>query len=147
MAYVTSSWVGPVGWDGVLSCRVVREDAGVALTVGTDLVHVPRLARSLARPSFVDRVFTPAEQTYCHARPDRFAGRWAAKEAVMKALGHGIGEVGMTEIEIVSGRSGAPELRLHGSAAEVARQAGWNEWAISISHQGEYAVATAIGQS
>ena len=119
----------------------------MAVTVGTDLVHVPRLARSLGRATFLDRAFTPAEQEFCAGRADRFAGRWAVKEAAMKALHHGLGEVAMTEIEVEREPSGAPILRLHGRAAALAAEAGWISWAVSIAHDGDYATAVVVAQT
>ena len=74
-------------------------------------------------------------------RPENFAGRWAAKEAVSKVLGLGVRGVGWREIEIVRLPTGAPTVRLHGRAATRAEQLGMGRIAVSISHEGEYAVA------
>ncbi|HEX6887865.1 MAG TPA: holo-ACP synthase [Candidatus Nanopelagicales bacterium] len=115
------------------------------VTVGIDLVHVPRMERLLRSQRTRERVFTPAEQLLCAEQAQRFAGRWAAKEAVMKALGQGIGELAPTEIEVLAGPSGAPALCLHGAAATTAADQGWETWQVSISHDGEYATAIAIG--
>jgi holo-[acyl-carrier protein] synthase len=117
------------------------------VTVGIDLVHVPRMERLLRSQRMRARVFTPAEQALCGEQAQRYAGRWAAKEAVMKALGQGIGELAPTEIEVLAGASGAPLLCLHGAAAAAAAEEGWETWQVSISHDGEYATAIAIAMA
>jgi holo-[acyl-carrier protein] synthase len=120
--------------------------SGGGITTGIDLVHVPRIARSVTRSArtFLDRAFTPAEQEVCAGDPARLAGRWAAKEAVLKALGRGIGEIPMTDIEVLRAASGAPVLHLAGRAAAAAQAGGWGHWSVSISHDGEYATAVAV---
>jgi holo-[acyl-carrier protein] synthase len=112
----------------------------VALGVGIDLIEIERVERALERrPRLADRLFTPAELAYARerARPGRhLAARFAAKEAVIKALGQGLP---MRQIEVVSGEP--PQLQLHGRAAEVAGDA---EIAISLTHSDESAAAIAI---
>jgi holo-[acyl-carrier protein] synthase len=112
----------------------------VALGVGIDLIEIERVERALERrPKLADRLFTPGELAYARerARPGRhLAARFAAKEAVIKALGRGVPP---REIEVVSGKP--PKLRLHGLAAEVAGDA---EIAISLTHSRESAAAVAI---
>jgi hypothetical protein len=78
-------------------------------------------------------------------RPENFAGRWAAKEAVSKVLGLGVRGVGWTEIEIERLPTGQPSVRLNGRAAARAEQLGMGRIAVSISHEAEYAVAVAFG--
>ena len=72
------------------------------------------------------------------------AGRFAAKEAVSKALGTGIGDITWKEIEILGDEQNAPTLTLHGSAQEKARQLGLQQWSVSISHSQNHAIATAV---
>jgi holo-[acyl-carrier protein] synthase len=112
----------------------------VALGVGIDLIEIERVERALERrPRLAERLFTPAELAYSRerARPGRhLAARFAAKEAVIKALGQG---VPLSQIEVVSGEP--PKLRLHGRAAEAA---GDTEIAISLTHSDETAAAVAI---
>ena len=112
----------------------------MALSVGIDLIEIDRVERALERrPRLAERLFTPAELAYARerARPGRhLAARFAAKEAVIKALGRG---VPLKEIEVVSGEP--PRLQLHGQAAEVA---GDTEIAISLTHSRESAAAVAI---
>jgi holo-[acyl-carrier protein] synthase len=116
--------------------------------VGTDLVDVDRFRRVLARtPGIAGRLFTVAEREYAEAANDpaeRFAVRFAAKEAVMKALGVGLGEIRMADIEVVRADSGQPSLRMHGSAAELADQMGVTNWHLSLSHTSQVAHAIAI---
>ena len=117
--------------------------------VGTDLVHVPRLEQVLARhPGFVQRVYTGAEIAYCqeHREPGpRFAARFAAKEAVLKALGTGLAR-GMRwqDVEIVAGPRREPRVVLHGMVAETARRLGVRDVQVSLSHTDEYALAFAV---
>lgn len=106
--------------------------------IGTDLVDIDRFRVALDRtPGIVDRVFTDGERAYALARRDpteRFAARFAAKEAVLKALGLGLGRVRFREIEVVRDLSGAPSLVLHGAAAIEARRRGVGHWLISMTH-------------
>jgi holo-[acyl-carrier protein] synthase len=112
----------------------------VALAVGIDLIEIDRVERALERrPRLAERLFTPAELAYAHkrARPGRhLAARFAAKEAVIKALGQGVPP---KEIEVISGEP--PRLQLHGQAAEVA---GETEIAISLTHSRDSAAAVAV---
>ncbi len=116
--------------------------------LGIDIVRVERIAGVLKRHPvrFPVRVLTDGEQEYVRARPENFAGRWAAKEAVSKVLGLGIRGIGWREIEIERLPTGAPTVRLHGSAAERAARMGIAAIAVSITHEREYAVAVAYGQ-
>lgn len=116
--------------------------------LGVDIVRVERIAKVMQRHPvrFPARVFTDAEQAYVRARTEQAAGRWAAKEAVSKVLGLGIRGIGWREIEIERLPTGAPIVRLHGSAAERAASIGIDAIAVSITHEREYAVAVAYGQ-
>lgn len=108
------------------------------MSIGTDLVDIDRMRSIIERrPRFVDRVFTESERSYCLARNDpaeRFAARFAAKEAVMKALGVGLGAVDFADVEVVRLESGKPELALRGRAEVLAVEAGIRSWLITISH-------------
>jgi holo-[acyl-carrier protein] synthase len=112
----------------------------MALGVGIDLIEIERVERALERrPRLADRLFTPEELAYSRgrARPGRhLAARFAAKEAVIKALGRGVPP---REIEVVSGEP--PRLRLHGRAAAAA---GGAEIAISLTHSRDTAAAVAV---
>jgi holo-[acyl-carrier protein] synthase len=121
----------------------------VVVAIGADLVDIDRLRAVIDRqPSFVDRVYTAAEREYCLRRNDpaeRFAARFAAKEAVLKALGTGLGGADFTDIEVVRRDSGEPELRLRGRAARRAEELGIGEWLITISHSDHLAQVFVAG--
>ena len=118
----------------------------MALRSGIDIVEIHRLdeINPAIRARFINRVFTPAEQALARGRTESLSGRFAAKEAVSKALGTGIGRVRWQDIEILRGPAGEPVLQLHGLAREVAAQLGLIEWSVSISHGRSHAVAVAV---
>jgi len=118
---------------------------------GIDLVENRRIAEMLDAHGdrFVERCFTEAERRYADAarqrRVERYAARFAVKEAVLKALGTGWRDgIAWTDIELVTLPSGAPTIRLSGRSAEVADALGVIEWSASVSHTSDYAVASAI---
>ncbi len=115
--------------------------------LGIDIIKVGRIRNTLKRfgRRFARRVLTEAEDRYVRDRPETFAGRWAAKEAVSKVLGLGVRGIGWTEIEIERLPTGQPNVRLHRRAAARAEQLGMGRIAVSISHEAEYAVAIAFG--
>jgi holo-[acyl-carrier protein] synthase len=119
------------------------------LTTGVDIIEIPRISAANERwgSRFLNRIFTPGEQAFSHGRAPQLAGRFAAKEATMKALGTGVRGVGWREIEVVRERGRAPTIRLHGRAAERARRLGITTFALSISHSRDYAVAFVVAQS
>ncbi len=114
------------------------------LAVGVDLVRVERIARLCQRrgEQLRGRLFTEREWNEAHGRPESLAARFAAKEAVAKAMGSGF-RAGLRwqEIEVCLDDLSAPRICLHGQAQEVAQRLGWREWALSLSHTGDYAVA------
>lgn len=117
--------------------------------VGVDIVEVARMERILWRtPHFKVRVFTPEERAYCDgsARPAaHYACRFAAREAVLKALGTGFAKgVGLSDVSVVHDRNGRPEARLSGGAARIAAERGVIEVAISLSFSGDFAIANAV---
>ena len=114
--------------------------------VGIDIIEVERIARGMARygPRFCDRFFTAREQEQCGGRAASLAGRFAVKEAVGKALGTGIGDIGWKEVEIVNDERGRPLLTLHGAAGRLAAERGLRQWAISLSHTATHAVGLAV---
>jgi holo-[acyl-carrier protein] synthase len=124
----------------------------VILGLGLDLVDIARMARILDGPPahaerFVARVFTPGERAYCDARvdrPTRYAARFAAKEAALKALGAPVG-LRLQELEVVRG-DGAPALVLSGAAAEAARRLGVARLHLSITHDGGTAAAVVVAE-
>lgn len=120
------------------------------LGIGTDITECDRVARMLEKhpDHFLPRVFTETEVRYCRAHRDpaeRFTGRWAAKEAVLKALGTGwIGGITWQDVEIVNESGGKPLVRLSGGAEKVAVETGIIEMLVSISHCKTHAVAFAV---
>jgi holo-[acyl-carrier protein] synthase len=119
--------------------------------IGVDLVENARIREMLDRwgPRLKDRVFLPAEQTYCETKacPERhYAGRFAVKESVTKAFGTGIGpHLGWLDVEVVRDEAtGAPSVRLSDRAREWAGERGVQEVLISLSHTRNYAVAEAV---
>jgi holo-[acyl-carrier protein] synthase len=115
--------------------------------LGIDIIKVERIRASIERfgQRFATRVLTPREQAYVRLRPETFAGRWAAKEAVSKVLGLGVRGIGWRDIEVERLPTGQPAVRLHGRAAARAEQLGMDRIALSISHESDYAVAIAFG--
>jgi holo-[acyl-carrier protein] synthase len=115
------------------------------LRTGIDLIEIDRLETISAslRQRFLNRVFTSRELQETAGSNPGLSGKFAAKEAVAKALGCGIGPVSWQEIEILHGSSGQPELTLHGSAVELAAKQELTGWSISISHSRTHAVAVA----
>ena len=115
--------------------------------LGIDIIKVDRIRETIARfgDRFAARVLTPAEAAYVRGRPETFAGRWAAKEAVSKVLGLGVRGVGWRDIEIVRLPTGQPSVHLSGRAQGRAEQLGMGRVAVSISHERDYAVAVAFG--
>jgi holo-[acyl-carrier protein] synthase len=113
------------------------------LRVGVDLVQISRIAGSIDTfgARFVDRVFTPSEAAYA-TTPERLAARFAAKEAVKKALE--LDGVSWRDIEVTRRASGACDVVLHGAARAAADAIGARELALSMSHEGDYATAMVV---
>ncbi len=118
----------------------------MTLRTGVDLLEISRLREAIDRHGerFLARIFTSTEREQCGENYPSLAARFAAKEAVAKALGTGLGDVSFTDIEIVRGENGEPNLKLYGKALEVANELKLTEWAISLSHTHEHAVASVV---
>lgn len=117
--------------------------------LGVDIVEISRMEAILSRsPRFAHRVFSDAERAYCedHHRPAvRYATHFAAKEAVLKALGTGFSNgIGFTDVEVAHDPHGKPVVRLHGRAEEIAKALGILEIPLSLSRTNDTAVANAI---
>ena len=118
--------------------------------IGVDIVETTRIQSSIERfgDRFLKRVFTPAEREYCSAMPfpaRHYAARFAAKEAVSKAFGTGIGaQIGWRGVEVRRKETGEPFIQLHGSAAALAASLGVRQALVSLSHSDNYSVANAI---
>jgi holo-[acyl-carrier protein] synthase len=115
--------------------------------LGIDIIKVDRIRAALDKfgERFSRRVLTDHERKYVRGRPETFAGRWAAKEAVSKVLGLGVRGIGWRDIEVQRLPTGQPSVRLHGRAAQRAEQLGMGRIALSITHESDYAVAIAFG--
>jgi len=120
----------------------------VRVRVGVDIVGVDRVRRLMAESSGVEEtVFTPTELAYCRGKrrgADHLAARFAGKEAVLKALGTGLGRrMRWLDVEIVPGARGRPLVHLHGAVAEYAKSNGVSDVEVSLSHS----VGLAVGQA
>ncbi|MCB0977964.1 MAG: holo-ACP synthase [Acidimicrobiales bacterium] len=120
----------------------------MVIGIGVDLVDVDRMRRALERtPGLVSRLFTEDERAYAEEARDpapRYAARFAAKEAVMKALEVGLGAFDWHDVEVVRTSSGAPRLRVIGAAADLASKAGVQHWKLTLSHTDSTAQAIAV---
>jgi holo-[acyl-carrier protein] synthase len=116
------------------------------LATGVDLIEIARIEEVIARHGkhYLERIYTPAELAQCGRRVESLAGRFAAKEAVAKALGCGIGDVGWKEIEVLGDEQNAPQLTLHGEALKKANALGLSTWSVSISHSQSHSVALVV---
>lgn len=116
--------------------------------VGCDIIEIERIARAIKRESFIRRVFTAKEAAYCQRRGQQaaasFAARFAAKEAVLKALGTGLREGSLQEIAVANDALGKPLVQLSGHFAALSRQLGVKNIQISLSHSRELATAYVI---
>jgi holo-[acyl-carrier protein] synthase len=118
----------------------------VILRTGVDLIEIDRIGEVIARHGkrYLERIYTPAELKQFGNVTESLAGRFAAKEAVAKALGCGIGEVHWKDIEVLGDEQNAPILKLYGTAEKKARALGLESWSISISHSMSQAVAFVV---
>ena len=119
---------------------------------GIDIVETARIKKLIEEHGqrFLDRCFTPDEQTYCRSNEKRYfehlAARFAAKEAVLKVLGTGWrGKIAWTDVEILKEVSGQPKIRLTGECLKIAGEMGIERWHVSLSHIETHATASAIG--
>lgn len=121
----------------------------MVVAIGADVIEIDRIRTVVSRqPKFVDRVFTPNEIEYCQKHRDpaeRYAVRFAAKEAVLKALGVGLGGADLTDIEVIRTASGKPELSISGRAQPLADSLGISSWLITLSHADTVAQAFVAG--
>ena len=117
---------------------------------GIDLVDFPRIEEMISRHSerFINRIFTSAEQAYADANKnsvEKYAGRFAAKEAILKLIGTGWrGKIAWTDIEILNNSSGQPLVTLDGEVKKIADKLGITQISISITHTANFAIASAV---
>lgn len=116
--------------------------------IGTDMVEIIRIQKAIEKnPRFLQKVYTEEEIRYCQRKKNpwqSFAARFAAKEAVSKAMGTGLGKIGLTDIEVKNHAAGQPQIVLYGNAKAFAQEHGLGRVHISLSHSEAYAIATAI---
>lgn len=116
--------------------------------MGTDLVEIDRFRLAMSRRArLAERLFSDEERAYATRYRDpvpRFAARFAAKEAVMKALGVGLGAFKLRDVEVMRRPSGAPEIALYSGAAELAQKRGVAAWQLSLTHSDSMAMAVAV---
>ncbi len=121
-----------------------------AIAHGIDLVDFPRIEEMLKRHKerFLEKVFTPGEQAYAEANKngtEKLAGRFAAKEAILKLMGTGWrGKIAWTDIEIVNNPTGQPEVTLYGEVKKIADKLGIKHISLSITHTANFAIASAV---
>lgn len=145
---IKSRFIRPL--TGLISSTTIRPMSFIGH--GIDIVETNRIREMLVEHGqrFLDRCFTPAEQAYCDAskkrRIEHLAGRFAAKEAILKVIGTGWrGGIAWTDMEILNAESGQPQLTLSGETKAIAEKLGITRWMVSISHIETHATASAIG--
>ena len=116
---------------------------------GVDMIECDRIAAGIERSGerFLNRFFTAGERQDCADKPYRLAARFAAKEAVAKALGTGIGDIRWVDVEVRTAEERRPRLALYGRAKELADEMGLTDWDISLSHSDSLAIAIAVAKS
>ncbi len=116
------------------------------LKTGIDIIEISRIRAALDRHGerFLKRVFTELEIFECRGRAEALAVHFAAKEAASKALGTGIGPISWRDVETLHKWSGEPYLVLHGSAEQIANKRGLSNWAVSLSHSRDNAIAVVV---
>ena len=113
------------------------------INVGIDIIEIERIQNvKIKYPKrFLKKIFTQNEINYCRDRSPQLAARFAAKEAMMKALGTGIRGVGWKDVEVIRKRGQAPQIKLSGRGKKVGESIGLKNTSLSISHSKDYAVA------
>ncbi len=135
---------GPAGVAGLPTSLQMPQ--GVNIAVGIDIIEVDRVRKVFEHHGerFLKRVFTEIEVRQCRGRAEKLAGRFAAKEAISKALGTGLHGVAWREMEVVQLRSGRPSVRLHGNAKRRAEQLGLSAFDVSIADLVHLSIAIAV---
>lgn len=114
--------------------------------IGNDIIEQSRVKKACEKDAFLSRVFTEKERQLILQHPEKAAGCWAVKEAVVKAFGTGFGRIQPVDIEVLRKESGAPYVILQGAAYEEAERQGISRIHVSISHTGDLVSAIAIGE-
>ena len=116
---------------------------------GVDVIEISRIARvaELYPKRFLEKVYTPGEQAYARGRPSQLASRFAAKEAVMKALGTGLRGLAWKDVEVTREPGKAPEIELWGRAKARADKMGIHRLALSLTHSRDLAIASVVAEA
>lgn len=132
-----------------MRCTIPTMGSAKVSAVGVDIIEIHRIEAALAKHGerFLKRVYTPLEAAVCRGRINELAARFAAKEAVMKALGTGARGVAWREIEVIPNRRGKPLVYLHGRARDRAEKIELEGLDISLTHDGDLAIAIVAGRS
>ena len=119
------------------------------ICTGIDIIEIDRIQNVLSQYGnrFLNKIFTPDEIQYCRGRSPNLAGRFAAKEATMKALKTGTRGVSWKDIEVIRASNGAPSIKLYNRALARSESLGVSSLSISFSHSRDYAVASVIASS
>lgn len=135
---------GPAGVAGLPA--PLSPPQGVNVAIGIDIIEVDRVRKVYEHHGdrFLKRVFTEAEVLQCRGKANRLAGRFAAKEAISKALGTGLHGVAWREMEVVQLRSGRPTVTLHGNAKRRAQLLGISAFDVSIADLKDFSIAVAV---
>ncbi len=135
---------GPAGVTGLPA--PLSPPQGVNVAIGIDIIEVDRVRKVYQHHGdrFLKRVFTEAEVLQCRGKANRLAGRFAAKEAISKALGTGLHGVAWREMEVVQLRSGRPTVTLHGNAKRRAQLLGISAFDVSIADLKDFSIAVAV---
>ena len=144
------SAVPTLRWKPVKTLTAGKATTMEILGIGTDIIECPRIGKMIEHHGelFLRRIYSEREIRYCQARKhaiDHFAGRWAAKEAILKAMGTGRSHgIAWTNIEVRNGQGGQPRVLVCGAAREVTKERGIADILVSISHCRTYATAYAM---
>ncbi len=135
---------GPAGMAGLPAPLLAPQ--GVNIAVGIDIIEVERVRKVYEKHGerFLQRVFTEIEVRQCRGKATRLAGRFAAKEAISKALGTGLHGVAWREMEVVQLRSGRPSVRLYGNARKRAELLGLSAFDVSMADLAQFSIAIAV---
>ena len=114
--------------------------------IGTDMIEVARIKKACLRKRFMERVYTEEEKDFCQSYPEKAAGNFAVKEAVVKVFQTGFVGIEPNEIEVLRQPNGSPYLNLYGNAKKKEIELGITKWHISITNTQAYAVAFVIGE-
>ena len=132
-------------WETIIT-TVIKTTDSQSIWIGVDIIEIDRIERAVHRwgQRFLRKIYTDGELDYCRGRIQSLAVRFAAKEAVMKALGTGRSDLGWCDVEVMNNGREAPEVNLRKRAKIQAKRIGATKFALSLSHSKQYAVAFVV---